>query len=285
MDSGGFCPLSKLETLLLATDGSLYSEGATREAINFAKKCSSTLYVLRVLETTPEYETIGSSVYDKEEAEAIGHLAEIRMRALREGLRCETIFHRGSNPHEFIVDEAWGKQVDMIILGRRGLKGLSKLLMGEVASKVIAHAGCKVMVVPKAAKIDFRNILIATDGSEHSIAAASEAVGIAKRCGTGLVALSSVRANNELEQAKKNVGEVVELARKEGVSADPVTPVGKSYDVIVETAAGRGVDLIVMGAYGKTGLKKLLMGSSTEKVIGKAGCAILVVKAKGESVP
>jgi nucleotide-binding universal stress UspA family protein len=33
-----------------------------------------------------------------------------------------------------------------------------------------------------------------------------------------------------------------------------------------------------MGTYGKTGLKKLLMGSSTEKVIGQASCAVLVVK-------
>jgi nucleotide-binding universal stress UspA family protein len=39
------------------------------------------------------------------------------------------------------------------------------------------------------------------------------------------------------------------------------------------------VDLIVMGAYGKTGLRKLLMGSSTEKVISHAGCAVLVAKA------
>jgi nucleotide-binding universal stress UspA family protein len=43
-------------------------------------------------------------------------------------------------------------------------------------------------------------------------------------------------------------------------------------------AGGRGVDLIVMGTYGKTGLKKFLMGSSTEKVIGRAGCAVLVVR-------
>jgi nucleotide-binding universal stress UspA family protein len=71
----------------------------------------------------------------------------------------------------------------------------------------------------------------------------------------------------------------VELARKEGVSAEAVTPMGRSYDAIVETAGGRGVDLIVMGTYGKTGVKKLLMGSSTEKVIGSAGCAVLVAKA------
>ncbi|HYA31385.1 MAG TPA: universal stress protein [Thermodesulfovibrionales bacterium] len=33
-----------------------------------------------------------------------------------------------------------------------------------------------------------------------------------------------------------------------------------------------------MGTFGKTGFRKILMGSSTEKVIGKAGCAVLVVK-------
>ncbi len=61
---------------------------------------------------------------------------------------------------------------------------------------------------------------------------------------------------------------------------EALTPAGRSHEVIVETAGGRGVDLIVMGTYGKTGLKKILMGSSTEKVIGHANCAVLVVRAR-----
>jgi nucleotide-binding universal stress UspA family protein len=132
--------------------------------------------------------------------------------------------------------------------------------------------------VPKAAKIGYRNILIATDGSKHSEAAACEAINIAKRCGGNITAISVCRSEEESEEAKSNVNWVVELARKESVPVEALTPVGRSYDVIVETAGGHGVDLIVMGAYGKTGLKKLLMGSTTEKVIGLAGCAVLVVK-------
>ena len=62
-----------------------------------------------------------------------------------------------------------------------------------------------------------------------------------------------------------------------------LTPAGRSHDVIVETAGGRSVDLIVMGTYGKTGIKRLFMGSSTEKVIGQANCAVLVVRAKETS--
>jgi nucleotide-binding universal stress UspA family protein len=83
-----------------------------------------------------------------------------------------------------------------------------------------------------------------------------------------------------LEEAKSHVLQVVEMAKKEGITAEALTPIGRSHEVIVETAGGRSVDLIVMGSYGKTGLKKLLMGSSTEKVIGNASCAVLVVKAE-----
>jgi nucleotide-binding universal stress UspA family protein len=74
MSSAQLCPISKLEKLLIATDRSEFSEGAVREAINFAKKCSSRLYIVSVMETNPEYETIGASVYEKEEKEAIKYL-------------------------------------------------------------------------------------------------------------------------------------------------------------------------------------------------------------------
>lgn len=72
---------------------------------------------------------------------------------------------------------------------------------------------------------------------------------------------------------------VAEPAQKEGIPVETLSPLGRYYDVIVEMAGGRGVDLIVMGTYGKAGLKKILMGTSTQKVIGNAGCAVLVVKA------
>ena len=280
MSSEQVCPIAKLETLLLATDRSAFSEGAEREAINFAKKCSTRLYIMTVLESNPEYETIGSNFFRKEEEEARKFLETLKGKALQEGVECEVALREGDDPYRQIVDEAAGKKADMIIIGKHGRTGLLKLLMGKVAANVIGHAPCKVLVVPKAAKIGFQKILIATDGSAHSIAATSEAIGIAKRTGSPVLALSAANSEPELEEAKKNVSNVLEMARNEGVQiGETLTPVGRPYDVIVETAAGRGVDLIVMGTYGKTGVTKLLMGSSTEKVVGLAGCAVLAVKA------
>jgi nucleotide-binding universal stress UspA family protein len=274
MHSVSFCPLGKLETVLLTADVSEHSEGAIREAITFAKMCSSKIYAITVLDVNVAYETTGA------EEEAIEYLKSIKTKAVQEGLECETVLHYSEEPDQVIVDEAEKRKADLIVVGRHGRKGLLRLLMGEVAAKVIGSAPCKVLVVPKAAKIEYRKILIATDGSEHSNAAASEAVAIAKKSGGGLIALSAIHSDGELDEAVSNVQKVAHIAKGEGVPVETLTPRGRSYEVIVETAGGRGVDLIVIGTYGTTGLKRLLMGSTTERVIGLAGCASLIVKAQ-----
>jgi nucleotide-binding universal stress UspA family protein len=283
MNCPQFCPLSKLNKLLLATDRSEYSEGAIREAISFAKKCSSMLYAMSVVEIITDYEAFSTQkIEDALEANAIKHLESIKERALKEGVKCETIITHGNEPYKDIVDEAEKRRIDMIIIGRHSRRGLEKVLMSEVAAKVIGHAPCKVLVVPRASKIEFKKLLVATDGSAHSEKAVAETIGIAKCCDSNLLVLSAMRDVSEQKEAQTNISKAEEIARKEGVNVETLTPVGRSYDVIVETAGGRGVDLIVMGTYGKTGLKKFLMGSSTEKVIGNAGCAVLVVK--GEEI-
>ena len=281
MDSAKMCPITS-ERILLATDGSEYSQGAIREAIGFARICSSKLYVMSVIEVVADSETSTLQFEEAMEAEVQKHLNEVKEQALKDGVDCETFISFG-DPHQNIVDEAAKRKIDLIFVGRRGTKGLKKLLMGEVAAKVIGHATCKVIVVPRSAVIGPKNILIATDGSGHSIAAVEEGINIAKRCGSSIIALSSVRSTDELEAAKANVAKVIEMAKKEGVPAEGITPSGRSYNLIVETAGGRSVDLIVMGIPVKTALQKIFTGSATEQVIGKAGCAVLIVK--GEDSP
>ncbi|MBF0559306.1 MAG: universal stress protein [Nitrospirae bacterium] len=277
MNPSPICPVSRLDSVLLATDRSEFSKGAILEAIDFAKRCNSKLYVVSVLETNPEYETIGSKFFEKEEAEVASHLASIKANAAAEGLNCEIIFHQGGEPCRHILDEATKKNVNMIIVGRRGHKGLGKLLVGSVAAKVIGYAACNVLVVPKESRIGYQKVLVASDGSEHGNAAVAQAISIAGRCGSSLVVLSSVRTANEIQEAQFITESAVKMAQSQGVQAEAVTPIGRSYETIVETAGGRGVDLIVMGAYGKSGLVRILMGSATERVIALAGCSVLVV--------
>jgi nucleotide-binding universal stress UspA family protein len=278
MNPGQVCPIPGLTRLLVATERSAFSEGAVREAITLAKKCFCILYVMSVVETNPEYETIGAEFLQKEEDEALEYLDSVKARASGEKISCEVFLRRGTSPSRLIVEEAVQKKCEMIVIGRRGRTGLEKILMGSATAKVVGNAPCNVLVVPKAAKIEFRNILIATDGSEHAERAGREAIEIARQWGSRLVVVSAISPEYDKEKAEKNAGSIVSAAEGAGVAVEAMTPVGRPYDVIAETAGGRGIDLIVMGTYGKTGLKKILMGSTTEKVIGLVGCGVLVVK-------
>jgi nucleotide-binding universal stress UspA family protein len=272
------CPTARLEKLLLATDGSKFSEGAIREVINLAKICSSKIYAVSVVEINPEFMAQAPQLVEKYEKETRQHLESVKSRASKEGLDCEVIVHEGEEPYQYIIDEAAKKQAEMIIMGRYGRTGLKRLLMGSVTARVIGHSPCKVMVIPETAKVSYKNILIAADGSKYSDAAALEAISIAKRCGSDLIAISVVTKDKDLPSAKKNVGKISRMAKKEGLKAKTLTLRGTPYNVIVEAAGKKNADVIVVGSHGRTGLDRLLMGSVTERVIGHANCAVLVVK-------
>ena len=272
------CPFDKLGKLLLATDGSKCSEGATREALSLAKRCSSQIIAVYVIKTNLELEMTMPQVIEKEEEEAAKHLDAIKAKASKEGIDCETITVHGEEPYQEIVDAAARKQVNMIIMGRHGRTGLPKLMMGSVTARVVGHATCNVLIIPPDARIEGRNVLIATDGSRYSEAAAQEAICIAKQCKSPLIAISVSSSDTEIATAEENVKKIMDAAAKEGVKAEGLTTTGKPYDVIVETARQKVVDLIVLGSHGRTGIERLLMGSVTERVIGHTEVAILVVK-------
>jgi len=274
------CPIAGLERLLLSTDGSEFSEGAIREAIKIAERCSSKLYALSVIETNPEFEALAPKLVEKAGKETREHLESVKARASRVGVDCEVIVHQGEEPYHFIVEEALRRRAEMIIMGRRGRTGLKRLMMGSVTAKVIGHAPCDVLVVPRAARIEFKNILTAIDGSRYSDSVASDAIGIAKRYNGKVLAVCVASTDSEIKESKKNVDKVRLVAEKEGLTVETVCEKGTPYEVIVNRAKEKNADLIVMGSHGRTGLKRLLMGSVTERVIGHAECAVLVVKEK-----
>lgn len=136
----------------------------------------------------------------------------------------------------------------------------------------------------------FEKILLATDGSESVEAAIQEAINIARVCSSRLFVLSVVEVNPEYEalapnivekaeaETKEHVDSVKQRAEKEGISCETIVHQGEEpYRFIVDEAKKTKVDMIVMGSHGRTGLKRLMMGSVTARVIGHAPCKVLVV--------
>jgi len=143
------CPLVKHEKILVAVDGSKYSEMAFTQAINIAKACRSSLFVISVIPLYPGSLALGApTVVEKMEKETREILERAKDQATKENVPCETIVHEGGQPHEFIVEEAKKKKIDVIVMGTHGRTGLKKLLMGSVTERVIGYAPCTVLVVP-----------------------------------------------------------------------------------------------------------------------------------------
>lgn len=134
-------------------------------------------------------------------------------------------------------------------------------------------------------------ILVATDGSDFSKAAVCQAINLAKICSSKIYAMSVIEVNPEFDslapyvvekmekETKEHLDSVKAQITKEGLECETIVHEGEEpYKFIVSEAEKNKVDIIVMGSHGRTGLKRLLMGSVTARVIGHAPCSVLVVK-------
>lgn len=287
--------MGHMDNILLATDGSERCEGAIKEAIYLAKSCTATLSIISVIETNPEFEAYGQKFVEKIEGNLRNHLDKIREKAAGENVECLVILKRNSQPYKAIIEEARDRRSDVIVMGRRGLTGLSKALMGSVTAKVIGSAPCNVLVVPYASRINCKNILAATDGSEYGNVAVKEAIIIAKRCESKLTIISvesqesllrgrpsqadvEDMAGKELSEAGRNVKALKEQAIREKLNTEGLILSGSPGEAIIKTAKEKDSDLIIMGRFGKSGLAGLLMGSTIERVIKNAPCPVLAVR-------
>jgi nucleotide-binding universal stress UspA family protein len=275
-------PIGRFDHVLVATDGSEFSAGAIRVGTRFAKRNKSELTTMSMVMIELETEGIAAEVIKRAEAEGRKVLAAAQVAIRAEGYDTRIELRAGVNPHKEIVRLADDQRADLIVMGRRGRRGLALLMVGDSTRKVIGFADCSVLVVPRAAEIWQQRILLATDGSRHGERAAESAGQVAKIFGLPITVVSVLRPRfDEVRRAEAQleVDRVREAVAHEGIEVDSVILEGAEPGaVIVDFARQRSADLIVMGSHGRTGIGRLLMGSVAEQVIGQATCSVLVVK-------
>ncbi len=277
--------MGELESIMLAVDASEQSKGAVQEAVVTALECEAKLYILYVREYYPEIPESLIKALEGIPNEVKEFLENVKNMVTKEGGEAEIILRDHPEVWKAIIEEAEKLKIELIIMGKRGHTGLKKLFMGSVTEKVVGYAPCKVMVVPKNAVIHGETILVATDGSYYAKKAEKEALSMGKRCSTlkRIIALSVTKKEENLPKSSKILEAFKEEAQKEKlpprVKIETLEVVGDPANMIVKVAKDSRADLIIMGEYGKTGIEKFIMGSTTEKVIGLSQkAAVLVVK-------
>lgn len=144
-----------------------------------------------------------------------------------------------------------------------------------------------------------KTILVPTDFSERSNAAVETALSMAKQIGAKVIFLHSLDWSDHPDEmtpmadegyafmkdwAHAYLDDLVHRARKEGVEANAELTDGIPFVEIIDAVGRHPVDLIVMGTHGRSGLRRLMMGSQTEQVLRQAPCPVLTIKSRKEAL-
>jgi universal stress protein E len=283
MTTSQLSPLGRFDKILLATDGSEFSVGAVRVAIDLARKANAELTVMTLVISNPEYDTIAPQLALEAERKAKAIITEVGTLAYESGVGIEPVVRHGQEPDWEIVDVAETMHADLIVMGRRGKRGLSRMMVGHATAKVCGNARCSVLVVPRAAQLWSKRVLVATDGSRCSDSAAVVAGKIGKMFALPVTVVSATRpihSKARREEAAVAIERVRRIYAEDGIIADTrLVDAPRAEEAIIQAAKDSDADLIVVGSHGRTGLNKILLGSVSERVVGMTEGPVLVVKA------
>ena len=292
-----------VKNILFPTDFSDCAEHAFAQAAHLAESYEAVLQVLNVVVAHPE-DPDNPMAYLKE-MEHPGPSDEADEECRDENGICvihaqEVAFTEARG----ILDYAERHDVDLIVMGTHGRRGLGRLLMGSVAEKVVRLAPVPVLTVCQSAEAGgaqpIRRVLAPVDFSEYTAPALTHAKELAAVYDARVdllhviteVALPGVYGLEPVSVAEPGVQDRVRQALEEAMTRSPGAErpfsvhvlVGYPAHDIAEFAAEHDIDLVVIATHGRTGLKRLFMGSVAENVVRLACCPVFTLKSFGKSL-
>jgi nucleotide-binding universal stress UspA family protein len=306
--------MTGITRILVPTDFSATSDAALAYARRLATWFGARIHLVHAFEDPFTRAAFTPEVYAPLPASMRDEMIRNVRQQLVERLAAETPPVEGTSEvvtgttAESIVDYARLIEADLIVLGTHGRGGMAHLLLGSVAERVVRTAPCPVLAVraaPGSAAV--RQILVPTDFSANSDEALEYGVMLAERVGATLqllhvlddpfvaeglaaeayIAEAPAMRTAMLQNARERLAHRTAPSRP-GVTIAGEVLFGHGAKTIAEYAEARGIDLIVMGTHGRTGVAHLLIGSVAERLVRSARCPVLTVRqrrAKPESAP
>ena len=271
--------------LLLASEHSEFDTGAEALALALARHWALPLAAVMPVVSNPELESAAPELAARLDEQASTRREALETMAAAQQVPIEVSVRRGQEPYAEIVADARERNADLIVIRRRGHRGLlANLLVGEMVSKVVAHAPCDVLVNGRMVRLWSRRIVAAVDPGVPDAAVVERAARVASSFALPLTLVGAVDADDRLPAATLALQRTLASAQALGVEVDAQVRVGRAHDVVIESVRRCQGDLIVIGRHGAQRLPRAWIGGVAQKVLGLAECPVLVcAAAKGPS--
>jgi len=182
------------DRIVIAVDGSDEAKRAARRGIQFAKAFDATVTALSVVEQKALQLTESTAEKDQLRERGEAALSRVEELATELGHPVTTELVEGK-PAVRISEYAAERNADSIVVGRQGLTGLSRRLLGGVTEQLLHRSDVPVFVVPGEERDDeseYARVLLTTDGSENAEVAIPHGTAVAQQYGSDLHVLNVV---------------------------------------------------------------------------------------------
>ena len=289
--------------ILLATDGSAFSEDAAKFLTNFLFAPKDTIHLFHVVSAVPYEDDFRQQIL-----QAIKRISPKILKTCEECIQpTKAIITKQEGqgvPEDEIVKKAEELDVDLIVMGARGVKGVKSLFLGSVTRSVSALTDRSILVtkpfIDRAGRA--LTVLFATDGSDSAettgdvladlpFPEASEltVLNVSQSAFADIPDRYVMEVNDamkaelakirmaENEKAEKIIDRAKTQLASRFAAVHGLIKSGDPTDEVLKTAAEMKADLIAIGSRGLKGVKGRL-GSVSRRILGRAPCSVLIGK-------
>jgi nucleotide-binding universal stress UspA family protein len=269
---------SAFQRLLLATEHTEFDAGAESVAMALARKHELVLAAVVPLLSNPEFEAQAPALAARADQDAASKIVLLKALAGAQGVALDLRARHGPEPYSEIVDEARERRSDLIVIRRRGKRSfLANLLLGEMVFKVVAHAPCSVLIVPREARLWRTRVLVAAEPGARGEKIAAAGAAIAAECGLPLGVVCVSKDEPLQRQAADRFIEIaLAAARQTGVTAQGEVLQGRAFEQILQAAKRQEADLLVIGSHDRSRISHAWIGGVAQKLIGLAEHPVLI---------
>lgn len=242
-------------------------------------------------------EEIAGAILEQVQKDFERHIAEHPVSI--EGFKAELDVRTGQPSGEVLLSAAEA-EADIVVCGASGKGMLERFLLGSTAQRLVRQALADVLVVKPRENAGFRRIAVGVDMSACSRHALETALQLAASCEEGelhvvhayalpslanLSALSDVQSfTTELAQeAEGELATWLESVDMGNVTTFAHVLEGRATSALEDFVVAKDCDLLVLGSVGRTGLARVLIGNTAERILRRVPCSMLVVKPQPES--